>query len=76
MDYSYTVEVRAFDGPSVTTITKTRAGFDTVAEATRPLFDALGAIACHWGEMSEEGAAATGYVRGDGYQDTYHVDMG
>lgn len=76
MEYSYRLEVRAVDGPDEVTITKTRAGFDTVADATLALFDALGAVACHWGEMSEDGAVATGYVRADGYQDTYTVEMG
>lgn len=76
MDYSYRLEVSAVDGPEELTITKTRAGFDTVAEATLALFDVIGAIACHWGEMSPEGAVATGYVRGDSYQDTYTIEMG
>lgn len=76
MEYSYRLEVHAVDGPDEVTITKTRAGFDTVADATLALFDALGAAACHWGELSEEGAVATGYVRGDAYQDTYTIEMG
>lgn len=76
MEYSYRLEVSAIDGADELTLTKTRAGFDTVAEATLALFDAIGAIACHWGEMSEEGAVATGYVRSDDYQDTYTVEMG
>lgn len=76
MEYSYRLEVYAVDGPEEVTITKTRAGFETVADATRALFDALGAVACHWGEMSEEGVVATGYVCSDGFQDTYTVEMG
>lgn len=76
MDYSYRLEVHATDGADELTLIKTRAGFDTVTDATLALFDALGAVACHWGEMSEEGAVATGYVRGDGYQDTYTIEMG
>lgn len=53
-----------------------RDGFGSVQDATRELFELLGSIACHWGEICEDGASATGYVLGDGYQDTYNVEMG
>lgn len=53
-----------------------REGFTSVDGATRALFELLGELACHWGELAEDGASATGYVLGDNYQDTYNIEMG
>lgn len=62
-------------GAGDTHISVKREGFNSVDGATRALFELLGELACHWGELAEDGASATGYVVGDGYQDTYNVDM-
>lgn len=71
-DFHIIAELDAGD----THVSVKREGFASVDGATRGLFELLGSLACRWGELSEDGASATGYVLGDEYQDTYNVEMG